>query len=263
MSIIYRVYVDSFTEKKMTDTLENNTPGKRGRKCMRGVCYDRRIKKFVASITIKGRRVYLGAYDDEDEAAGWYALARQDNPVRRGGPDGAESFADAYDAFLARQPVGPIREGVDFEAPNGQTYLMAKLATVLHPTIKGPKWVYYRWLSKCSDCGAEFVTSTKFHKKRITGLTRKCPAHRKGGPRGDEPSSHAALLRDIQAWRKAEKLVDNYPDYQPLEDLLNFFDPAKKPGLTEKLTQMVKEKGRDLSMEEFWAEYEDDAASLI
>lgn len=248
----------------MTGTVETkSTRAPRKMKYSRGVCYDRRIKKFVASITIKGRRIYLGAYEDEDDAASAHALARHDNPIRRGGPGGCESFEQAYDAFLDEQPPGLLKGGTVFVAPNKQRYVMIKAETILHPTIDGPHWAYYRWLSNCSECDAEFVTSTKSSKKHITGMTRTCAQHRKGGARGDEPQAHVALLRSVKANRKRrddaeqQEAEDEFnksmsAQLHGLEELAIWADERKHPGITAEIAKLIETLGRDLTEDEFY-----------
>lgn len=197
----------------MTGPLEKNSASeRRKKKYMRGVCYDRRIGKFVATITVKGRRIYLGSFGTEDEAAGAHALARHDNPIRRGsrGSGAGEAFVEAFGAFLSDYAEetgfrrGELRVGAEFCSPEGQRYTLAATDTVHKPDSKA-KWLYHRWHSNCVECGADFITSTMSGVKLVTGMTRTCPAHRKGGPRGDEPVAHVAALKEFLTSQAAER----------------------------------------------------------
>jgi hypothetical protein len=202
--------------KKATDTLETKgVPALRKRKCARGVCFDRRSQKFVASITIKGRRIYLGSFSELDDAAAAHALARHDNPIKRGakGSGVGDAFVDAYDAFLEDYadryglPKGTLQEGAEFRSPDNQVYTLVAVEVVHKPDSKA-KWNYNRWYSHCSECGEDFITSTMVGTKRISGMTRTCPMHRKGGPRGDEPKEHIAALKLARAKLAAEKIEE-------------------------------------------------------
>lgn len=201
-------------DKRTMDTLEKKDGAARRGKYMRGVCYDKRIRKFVAEIRIGGRRVYLGAFDTEEDAGAAHALARHDNPIRRGGVGGGPTFQEAYDAFLAQHaedtgvPVGVVQEGAEFVAPNGQRYFMVKMDNVPHPHRERVKWKYYRWHSQCSECGADFITSTRCGQKVLAGMTRNCWKHRKAGSRLEEPTAHLAALKAVRAAREAARVED-------------------------------------------------------
>lgn len=217
----------------MTDTLEQKGGLRPGKKFMRGVYYDRRIRKFTAEIRIAGKRIYLGAFETEDDAAAAHALARHDNPIRRGGADGGESFVEAYDAFLqdeaehTGQPKGVLQAGVEFTAPSGQCYFLAKVDTVLKPGHERVKWVYYRWYSKCSECGTDFVTST-MPSKRNNGMTRTCWQHRKKGPRADEPGAHMAVLKEVRVAQAGNKAKEE-DEKEAVQIMLRY---SQQPGAT-------------------------------
>lgn len=217
----------------MSDTLEQKGGPRPGKKFMRGVYYDGRIRKFTAEIRIAGKRIYLGAFETEDDAAAAHALARHDNPIRRGGADGGETFLEAYDAFLQTevehtgQSKGVLQEGVEFTAPSGQRYFLAKIDTVRKPGHERVKWVYYRWHSKCVECGVDFITST-MPSKRNKGMTRTCWRHRKSGPRADEPGAHTAVLSAVRAAQAAKKMQEQ--DQAEADEIL--FQASQQPGAT-------------------------------
>jgi hypothetical protein len=236
-------------ERKLTSTLE--TPSARAKKKLaRGVYFDRRIRKFTAQINIAGKRMYLGSFDTEEDAAAAHALARHDNPIRRGLSDGGETFAMAFDAFLQDQAAhtglskGTLAPGVEFEAPTGQRYFMARVDTVRHPSIENVKWVYYRWCSECSECGVDFVTSTRAGKKQVTGMTRTCAKHRKGGARPDEPAVHGLLAKDIRAAQAKLQTARKQEEEDEAEVGAAVYAAAQIPGATREDLRRVRDETR-------------------
>lgn len=220
------------------DTLETKNTR---RKYMRGVSYDARIRKYVAVIRINGKRIYLGSFEDAEDAAAAHALARHDNPIRRGGKDGGPTFAEAYDEFLERErarsgsKLGVLQPGAEFTAPSGQHYFLVKIDTIQHPKMEKVKWVYYRWHSNCSECKADFITSTRYGRRSVNGMTRTCAKHRKGGPRADEPQVHAGLLKTVRAAQQRQR--EEAEDIAEADEIL--FQYSRTPGATREGNRRV------------------------
>jgi hypothetical protein len=176
----------------MSDTLENkDDPWERQRAEAReytGVAFDTRIRKFVAAITVNGKREHLGSFDNAEDAGAAYENVRSQNPVvRKRGDDGAAlSFAALYREFLLdvasihNVKFGRVEPGDVFMAPGEpqQAFCMDKVD--YRKKKDGGRWIFYTWESDCRVCGTTFQTKT-LAGKIVTGMTRNCPKH-KGAP---------------------------------------------------------------------------------
>ena len=50
--------------------------------CPIGVCFEKRVNKFKAQVTIDGKRQHLGYFDDPEEAHNTYMKAKKENVIR-------------------------------------------------------------------------------------------------------------------------------------------------------------------------------------
>lgn len=143
-----------------------------------GVRFDARSKKYVASIMIDRVRRHLGSFETPDAAGEIYKLVRAKHPKRSASQNAFGTLNACWQDFVSqaqRNKKGFIIPGQYFFTPDNQGFEL--FAIDIRPGKFG-KWVFFKWKSACSVCGAEYETTTRGRAKKLRGIVRTCPAHR-------------------------------------------------------------------------------------
>lgn len=169
----------------------------------RGVSYDARVDRFTAEIYLGGERRWLGSYSTAQDAKAAYDAAAVDRPPRTR-QRSESAFAQVYAAF--RGEHGGDRTDPPQGAQmvfDGQEFTFQE---VTWRKLRGQRFAFYVWTSRCRTCGVEYRTLTPTSVMVAKGITRNCSEHTtKAGPRRakTKPTSEA-----VTAAEQVAKVLD-------------------------------------------------------
>lgn len=141
-------------------------------KGLRGVSYDARIDRFTAEIYVGGERKWLGSYHTAQEASDAYEEAAKQRPPRERSPS---AFAQVYRDFRERN--GGLRGTPEAGARLVYDGQMFEFVQTTWRRVRGQKYSFAVWRSRCRACAAEFTTMTPAPVSVARGISRNCHEH--------------------------------------------------------------------------------------